>query len=77
MQYIETHRDAVEADYQVVLQQAEENRQYWEARNKERLVEIAALPPKPVQEELRAKLRAAKAKRPCRLEPYDPLDRLL
>ena len=62
MQYIETHRDAVEAEYQVVLQQAEENRQYWEARNKERLARIAALPPKPGQEALRAKLQAAKAK---------------
>jgi hypothetical protein len=62
MQYIETHRDAVEAEYQVVLQQAEENRQYWEARNKERLARIAALPPKPGQEALRAKLQATKAK---------------
>ena len=62
MQYIETHRDAVEAEYQVVLQQAEENRQYWEARNKERLARITALPPKPGQEALRAKLQAAKAK---------------
>ncbi len=62
MQYIETHRDEVEAEYQVVLQQAEENRQYWEARNKERLARVAALPPQPEHEELRAKLRAAKAK---------------
>jgi uncharacterized protein (DUF433 family) len=62
MQYIETHHDAVEAEYQTVLQQAEENRQYWEARNKERLAKIAALPPKPGQEVLRAKLQAAKEK---------------
>jgi uncharacterized protein (DUF433 family) len=62
MQYIETHRDEVEAEYQVVLQQAEENRQYWEAQNKEHLARIAALPPQSGQEELRAKLRAAKAK---------------
>jgi uncharacterized protein (DUF433 family) len=62
MQYIETHRDDVETEYQAVLQQAEENRQYWEARNKERLARIAALPPKPGQEELRAKLQVAKAK---------------
>jgi uncharacterized protein (DUF433 family) len=62
MQYIETHRDEVETEYQAVLQQAEENRQYWEARNKEHLARIAALPPKPGQEELRAKLQAAKAK---------------
>ena len=62
MQYIETHRDEVETEYQAVLQQAEENRQYWEAQNKEHRARIAALPPKPGQEELRAKLQAAKAK---------------
>ena len=62
MQYIDTHRDEVETEYQAVLQQAEENRQYWEARNKERLARIAALPPKPGHEALRAKLQAAKAK---------------
>jgi len=62
MKYIETHGDEVETEYQAVLQQAEENRQYWEARNKERLARIAALPPKPGQEELRAKLQAAKEK---------------
>jgi uncharacterized protein (DUF433 family) len=62
MDYIEKHRDEVEQEYQEVLRQAEENQQYWEARNKERLAKIAALPPKPGQEELRAKLQAAKAK---------------
>ena len=62
MQYIETHRDEVESEYQAVLQQVEENRQYWEARNKEHLARIAALPPKLGQEELRAKLQKAKEK---------------
>lgn len=62
MKYIEIHHSEVEAEYQAVLQQAEENRQYWEARNKEHLARIAALPPKPGQEELRAKLQAAKEK---------------
>lgn len=62
MKYIETHRDEVEAEYQAVLQQAEENRQYWEARNKKHLARTAVLPPKPGQEELRAKLQAAKEK---------------
>jgi uncharacterized protein (DUF433 family) len=62
MRYIETHRDEVEAEYQAVLQQAEENRRYWEARNKERLFRTAAPPPKPGQEKLRAKLQAAKEK---------------
>jgi uncharacterized protein (DUF433 family) len=62
MEYVETHSDEVEREYQMVLQQAEESRQYWEARNKERLTKIAALPPKPGQAELRAKLQAAKDK---------------
>jgi hypothetical protein len=47
----------------MVLQQAEENRQYWEARNRERLATLATLPPKLGQEAIRAKLQAWKAKR--------------
>src|SRR5262245_55894832 len=62
MAYIEAHRDDVEAEYQVVLQTAQENRQYWEERNRERFAQIATLPPKPGQEALRAKLQAWKAK---------------
>lgn len=62
MDYIETHRPEVEAEYQLVLQQAEEARRYWEARNQERFAHIAAEPPKPGQEELKAKLAAWKAK---------------
>ena len=61
MDYIETHRAEVEAEYQLVLQQAEETRRYWEARNQERLAQIAAMPPKPEQEEIRARLAAWKA----------------
>jgi len=60
LDYIEAHREEVEAEYQLVLKQAEEIRQYWEDRNKERFVEIAALPPKPGQEEIKAKIRARK-----------------
>lgn len=62
MDYIEAHRDEVEREYQLVLQQAEESRQYWEARNRERLTKIAESPPKPGQEKIRAKLQAAKSK---------------
>ncbi len=61
MDYIKTHQAEVEAEYQLVLQQAEEIRQYWETRNRERFAEIAAMPPKPGQEEIRAKLQAKKA----------------
>lgn len=62
MAYIETHRAEVEGEYQQVLQQAEEDRKYWEERNRERLTEIAVRPPKPGQENIRAKLQAAKAR---------------
>ena len=62
MEYIETHRAEVEAEYQLVLQQAEEIRQYWENRNRERFAEIAAMPPKPGREEIQAKLQAWKKK---------------
>lgn len=62
LDYIEKHRAEVEAEYQQVLKEAEEERQYWEERNQERFAQIAALPPKPGQEKIRAKLQAAKEK---------------
>lgn len=61
MAYLVDHRAEVEAEYRDVLQEAQENRQYWEERNRERLTQIAALPPKPGQEALREKLREWKA----------------
>jgi uncharacterized protein (DUF433 family) len=57
LEYIETHREEFEAEYQYVLQRAEENRQYWEDRNRGRFTEIAAMPPPPGREELWAKLQ--------------------
>jgi uncharacterized protein (DUF433 family) len=62
LSYIEQNRAEVEAEYQVVLQQAEENRQYWEDRNREHFARIAAMPPKAGREALWEKLRAQKAK---------------
>ena len=62
LDYIATHQAEVETEYQQVLHDAEEIRQYWEERNRERLAAIAALPPKPEQAAIRAKLAAAKAK---------------
>ncbi len=59
--YIEAHRDEVEAEYQQVLEHAAENRRYWTERNRDRLEQIAAMPPKPGQEALREKLRKRKA----------------
>jgi uncharacterized protein (DUF433 family) len=62
LSYIAANRAAVEADYQTVLQETQERRNYWEERYRERLSEIAKLPPKPGQEEVYAKLQAWKAK---------------
>src|SRR3989442_5627249 len=41
LEYINTHRAAVDAEYQQVLQSAEEARRYWEDRNRERFERIA------------------------------------
>jgi uncharacterized protein (DUF433 family) len=60
--YIDTHSTEVEAEYQECLQTAVEIRQYWEERNHERFVQIAAMPHKPGQEALRAKLQTWKAR---------------
>jgi uncharacterized protein (DUF433 family) len=60
--YIEANRADVEAEYQIVLKEAEELRLYYEEKNRDLIARIAAGPPKPGQEAIRAKLRAAKAK---------------
>ncbi|MDJ0619576.1 MAG: DUF433 domain-containing protein [Calothrix sp. MO_192.B10] len=62
LSYIDTNRTAVEAEYQAVLQATQEMREYWEEKNRERLAQIAKLPPKPGQEEVYAKLQTWKAK---------------
>ena len=60
LSYIEAHQAEVEAEYQEVLQFAEDNRQYWEERNCEHFARLAAMPPKSGQKLLRAKLQAWK-----------------
>jgi uncharacterized protein (DUF433 family) len=65
MQYIDTHRASVEAEYRQVVAQAEENHRYWEAQNRERLASITALPPKPEYAAAWAKLQALKNGRNC------------
>ena len=61
--YIEANRDTVEAEYQMVLKEAEELRLYYEEKNRDLIARIAAQPPRPGTEAIREKLRAAKAKR--------------
>jgi uncharacterized protein (DUF433 family) len=62
LSYIEENRAEVEAEYQIVVEEAEEIRQYWEERNHERLAEIAQLPPPSGREAAWEKLQAQKAK---------------
>jgi len=60
--YIEANRDTVEAEYQLVLKEAEELRLYYEEKNRDLIARIAAQPPRPGTEAVWEKLRAAKAK---------------
>jgi hypothetical protein len=62
LSYIEINYPEVEAEYQLILKQAEENRQYWEERNREHFARIATIPPKPGREALWEKLQAQKAR---------------
>jgi uncharacterized protein (DUF433 family) len=63
MSYLDTHYEEVESEYQMVLEQAEEIRHYWEERNKERIAYISKLLPKPEYASAWQKLQARKAKR--------------
>ncbi|NJR60261.1 MAG: DUF433 domain-containing protein [Cyanobacteria bacterium CRU_2_1] len=65
--YIEAHRAEVEAEYQIVLKEAEEIRQYWEERNRERFAQIAKLPPPRGRETAWEKLQQQKAKLQAKL----------
>ncbi|MEG4996959.1 DUF433 domain-containing protein [Microcoleus sp. B4-D4] len=60
--YIEQNRADVEAEYQMVLKEAEELRLYYEEKNRDLIARIAAQPPRPRTEAAWQKLRAAKAK---------------
>ena len=56
MEYIETHRDEVETEYQQVLALAETNRRYWEELNQEHFEQITKMPLNAEHAELRRKL---------------------
>ncbi len=68
--YIETNRTEVEAEYQIVLKEAEELRQHYEARNRDLIVRLSAKPPRAGMEAAWAKLQAQKAKHQAQLESY-------
>jgi len=66
LDYIETHQEAVEEEYQAVLRQSEEIRQYWEQRNREHFAHIAAMPPRPGHEAARLKIIEQRTRREAR-----------
>jgi NADH:ubiquinone oxidoreductase subunit D len=59
----QVHYEEVESEYQIVVQQAEEIRDYWNEHNKERIANISKLLPKPEYASAWQKLQARKAKR--------------
>jgi uncharacterized protein (DUF433 family) len=61
LSYIEENREEVDAEYQLVLKESEELQKYYEVQNRERLARIAAQPPKPGTEAIRAKLQAKRS----------------
>jgi uncharacterized protein (DUF433 family) len=60
--YLDAHRAEVDAEYQRVLREAEETRQYWEDHNRARFERIAATPSDPEREHLREKLEEWKSR---------------
>src|SRR5919202_2956614 len=68
LSYIEANRAEVEAEYQLVLSEAEELRQYYEEQNRELITRIATKPPKPGMEAAWEKLQAQKAKHQVQIE---------
>lgn len=65
--YIEANRATVEAEYQMVLKEAEELRQYYEEQNRDLIVRLASQPHKPGTEAAWEKLQAVKAKRTAKV----------
>jgi uncharacterized protein (DUF433 family) len=61
LSYIAEHRAEVEAEYNEVVRQAEEERRYWEERNKERFAQIAAMPRMPEHAAIWARIDALRA----------------
>jgi uncharacterized protein (DUF433 family) len=62
VRYIEEYRAEVEAEYELIQQQVEESRRYWDARNRHLFAQLETMPPKPGQEMIKVKLRERKAR---------------
>lgn len=61
LDYIATHREPLESEYQTILEHAASNRKYWEKRTLEVRKRVANSPIDPRQEELQAMLKKRKA----------------
>lgn len=61
LEYIEAHRDEVEAEYDEVIRDAGERQRYWEARLQERLDHQQRAAPSPEKAALYAKLAEQRA----------------
>jgi len=59
--YIQANRAEVETEYQMVLQQCEELREFYEKRNRALIARLAKKPPKPGMEAAWEKLQKQKA----------------
>ena len=70
LSYIETNRAEVEAEYQIVLKEAEELRQYYEEQNRDLITRLATKSPKPGMEAAWEKLQVQKAKHQDQLESH-------
>ena len=62
--YLASHREAVEQEYQQVVQHAEERRRYWDKRVQEHLANRPAASLTPERAKLRAKVQAWKTRIP-------------
>jgi uncharacterized protein (DUF433 family) len=70
LSYIETNRAEVEAEYQIVLKEAEELRQHYEERNRDLIARLSTKPPRPGMEAAWEKLQEQKAKHQAQLESH-------
>lgn len=68
LNYIEENRAEVEQEYQIVLNEAEELRLFYEEENRELFEKIAKMQPRPGLEAAWAKLPAQKAKLQAKLK---------
>ena len=66
--YIQANRAVVEAEYHLVLQEAEELQEYYAEQNRELIANIAKMPPPPGKEAAWEKLQAQKAKLQAKLQ---------